>query len=136
MTINFGILSAATFTSFLVGTILLAVAPNTMEPTEQARTVPSASAAPAKVGHDPVSDRTIKELESRRSGAFREAERLSERISKLRTSRVNQLEAELARADREVRRGKQRIKELEDDRFQATQETQKALKELIEELGS
>ena len=136
MTINFGILSAATFTSFLVGSVLLAVAPNTIEPMEQARTVSNASGTPANVGHDPASDRTIEELEARRSVAFREAERLSERISKLRTSRVNQLEAELARADRELRRGKQRIKELEDDRLQATQETQKALKKLIEELGS
>ena len=136
MTINFGILSAATFTSFLVGTILLAVAPNTMEPTEQAPIVPSVSAAPANAGHDPVSDQTIKELEARRSGAFREAQRLSEKVSKMQTSRVEQLEVELARTRRDAQRGNQRIKELEDNRVQSTRAAKTALKELLEELGS
>ena len=124
------------FASALLGTGLLRMAAHGGGQVAQAAPAPHVTQTPSNVQLYTEPERPIEELEARRSDALREAVELSERISKLRTSRVEQLEAELARARRDVQGGNQRIKELEGDRFQATRETQKALKKLVEELGS
>ena len=131
------------FASALLGTGLLRMAAHGGGQVAQAATPPQVTGVPSNVQSYTEPERPnvepkrpIEELEARRSGALREAVELSERLSKLRASQIEHLEAELARADRDVQRSDQRIRELEDDRVQATRETHKALTELIEALGS
>lgn len=107
------------FTAFLLGMIGLRVAACATEQTEPTLTVPNATGT--SVALDRVTDfeRTVKEIEGQRNRALREAELLGQKLSRLLTSRIRQLEADVARGLLESQGSEERIKELEDDRHEA-----------------
>ena len=131
------------FASALLGTGLLRMAAHGGGQVAQAATPPQVTGVPSNVQSyteperpNAEPKRPIEELEARRSGALREAVELSERLSKLRASRIEQLEADLEQARLEVQSSNQKIKALEEDRNQAARSTRQALKKVIEKLDS
>ena len=131
------------FASALLGTGLLRMAAHGGGQVAQAATPPQVTGVPSNVQRYTEPERPnvepkrpIEELEARRSGALREAVELSERLSELRASRIEHLEADLAQARLAVQRSNQKVKALEDDRNKAARSTKQALKKVIEELGS
>ena len=136
MKTKLAILLGTMFTAILLGMIGLRVAACATEQTEPTLTVPNATGT--SVALDRVTDfeQTVKEIEGQRNRALREAELLGQKLSRLLTSRIRQLEADVARGLLESQGSEERIKELEDDRHEAARQTRQALEKLVEELGS